>query len=225
MNTNCIVAKNVTKNIVTKYVDIKLLTNINFSLEQGDSAAIIGISGSGKTTLLSILAGLDLPTTGSVIIKDNNLSELNEEQRTNVRAQEIGFVFQNFQLLSHMNVLENIMLPLELVYDKAAKQKALAILEKVGLSNRLNNFPYQLSGGEQQRVSIARAFVTEPKLLLADEPTGNLDEATGEKIIELLFKINAENNTTLILVTHDLNLAGRCSRKFTLEHGRLSEVQ
>ena len=222
MSVNCIVAKNVTKNIVNDVIDINLLTEINFELTQGDTAAIVGVSGSGKTTLLGVLAGLDAPSSGVIKINGQDLTILNDAKRTELRSKNIGFIFQNFQLLPHMTVLENVMLPLELQYDKLAKSKAVDILAKVGLQDRIRHLPNQLSGGEQQRVSIARAFVTRPKILLADEPTGNLDENTANKIINLIFELNKEHHTTLILVTHDMNLANLCNNKYKLEHGKLS---
>lgn len=181
----------------------------------------MGTSGSGKTTLISLLAGLDEPSSGAIHIADRNLVELDEDGRAELRNELIGFVFQSFQLLPSLTALENVMLPLELVADKNAKQAATALLERVGLSHRLSHLPKQLSGGEQQRVALARAFVTRPAILFADEPTGNLDSKTGKQIIELLFELNHENKTTLVLVTHDQALATLCQRTVQLEEGRL----
>ena len=185
----------------------------------------MGVSGSGKSTLLGLLAGLDTATAGDVIIDDVSLAGLNEDQRAALRAEKVGFVFQNFQLLPALTALENVMLPLELSGAESPAEKATEFLQKVGLADRLMHYPATLSGGEQQRVAIARAFAAEPMLLFADEPTGNLDGDTAEKIIELLFSLNASAGTTLILVTHDQRLAARCGRRFSMESGRLSEVQ
>lgn len=198
-----------------------ILDGIDFDIQHGQSVAILGASGSGKSTLLSLLAGLDLPSSGSVRLFGEPLSELDEDGRARLRAQRVGFVFQNFQLLPALTALENVMLPLELRGDADAQQAAVGILQRVGLGERLAHYPRQLSGGEQQRVAIARAFVTRPALLFADEPTGNLDTATGQSIIDLLFGLNAEAGTTLVLVTHDAALAARCQRRLQLDGGRL----
>ena len=199
---------------------LDILVDIDFTLQAGQSLAIVGESGSGKSTLLALLAGLDLPTRGEVIMSGQSLGALDEDGRAALRAREIGFVFQNFQLLGHMTALENVMLPLELAGVPQARARALDMLERVGLGQRLRHYPKLLSGGEQQRVALARAFVVQPRLLLADEPTGSLDPATGERIMDLMFRLNAEQGTTLILVTHDMQLARRCDRTLTLQAGR-----
>ena len=225
MNTpiEAIVAHHLAKGVKTVDGDLSILHDIDFVIRQGESVAIVGTSGSGKSTLLSLLAGLDLPSSGHVQIMGQNLSTMDEDGRARLRGQFVGFVFQSFQLLPQLNALENVMLPLELSgMDLAtAKAKAAIWLEKVGLGHRLNHFPKTLSGGEQQRVALARAFVNQPAILFADEPTGSLDEASGNRVIELLFELNAENSSTLVLVTHDPALATRCSRQLTLQGGRL----
>lgn len=203
---------------------IRILQGLNLSIAAGEQVAIIGSSGSGKSTLLSLLAGLDVPTKGSVQIQSNIFSGLDEDGRAAVRARSMGFVFQSFQLLPSLTALENVMLPLQLKNQANAKELSLEALTKVGLSERTKHYPKQLSGGEQQRVAIARAFATQPAILFADEPTGNLDHTTGQMIIELLFKMNAEAGTTLVLVTHDTQLADRCQRQLKLENGLLTEL-
>lgn len=203
---------------------IHILNGLNLSIAEGDQVAIIGSSGSGKSTLLSMLAGLDVPTGGSVQIMGKAFSTLNEDGRAAVRADDMGFVFQSFQLLPALTALENVMLPLQLKNHAAAEKLSLEALAKVGLSHRVQHYPKQLSGGEQQRVAIARAFATQPSILFADEPTGNLDSATGQMIIELLFNMNHEAGTTLVLVTHDIQLANRCKRLLKLDSGVLHEV-
>jgi putative ABC transport system ATP-binding protein len=203
---------------------IKILQGLNLNIAAGEQVAIIGSSGSGKSTLLSLLAGLDVPTSGSVQIQQQNFSALDEDGRAAVRGQFMGFVFQSFQLLPSLTALENVMLPLQLKSHKDAKALSLEALSKVGLSHRVQHYPKQLSGGEQQRVALARAFATQPTILFADEPTGNLDNATGQMIIELLFKMNADAGTTLVLVTHDEHLANRCHRQLKLENGVLNET-
>jgi len=209
------------KTVPTSAGDLHILTNIGFQIDRGESLAIVGASGSGKSTLLSLLAGLDTPSTGAVFLQGQNLTALDEDGRAALRNQTVGFVFQSFQLLNSLTALENVMLPLELAGDVAAKAKAQALLTRVGLAQRLTHTPRQLSGGEQQRVALARAFVTQPAILFADEPTGNLDSKTGEQIIELLFELNQEQKTTLVLVTHDKKLAHRCQRTITLDAGVL----
>jgi putative ABC transport system ATP-binding protein len=207
--------------------ELTILADIGFEVARGDSVAIVGASGSGKSTLLSLLAGLDTPSSGRVMLEGDELSALDEDGRARVRGEKVGFVFQSFQLLPSLTALENVMLPLELRVLRQAQDarsiesRAREILETVGLGERLGHYPRQLSGGEQQRVAVARAFVTRPSLLFADEPTGNLDTRTGQAIIELLFSLNQDAGTTLLLVTHDEHLAVRCNRLLRLEGGRL----
>ncbi len=202
---------------------LAILRDISFALEAGQTAAIVGASGSGKSTLLGILAGLDTPTAGTVHLAGQDLFALNEDQRAALRARHVGFVFQSFQLMPNLTALENVMLPLELAGVPDAKAQATAMLQRVGLGERLQHRPKVLSGGEQQRVALARAFVVKPELLLADEPTGSLDHATGAAIMDLMFALNREQGTTLVLVTHDRQLAERCERRLTIEAGGLSE--
>lgn len=198
-----------------------ILNDLNFTVQTGGTLAIVGASGSGKSTLLGMLAGLDNPTSGSVHIDGIDLFSLDEDGRAAWRMQHLGFVFQSFQLLSHLTALENVMLPLELRGDSNARTKAEAMLTRVGLQQRLKHYPKYLSGGEQQRVALARAFVTEPPLLLADEPTGSLDAVTGEAVIQLMFELNRERRSTLILVTHDSAIAAKCARTITITAGHL----
>ena len=205
--------------------ELTILDGVGFTIARGDTVAIVGASGSGKSTLLALMAGLDTPSSGAVVLEGEALSALNEDGRARVRGEKVGFVFQSFQLLPSLTALENVMLPLELRGDRDAQAPALAILRKVGLGERLGHYPRQLSGGEQQRVALARAFVTRPSVLFADEPTGNLDTRTGQAIIELLFELNAEAGTTLVLVTHDEHLAGRCGHTLRLDSGRLVDGQ
>ena len=200
---------------------LTILQDIDFELMPSQSAAIVGASGSGKSTLLSIVAGLDTPSSGSVRLAGSDLFELSEDQRAALRASKVGFVFQSFQLLGHLTALENVMLPLELAGDPQARARASAMLDRVGLSERLRHYPKVLSGGEQQRVALARAFVVEPAVLLADEPTGSLDYATGRRVMELMFDLNREAGTTLVLVTHDEGIAKRCDRQLRIAAGRL----
>jgi putative ABC transport system ATP-binding protein len=202
---------------------LTILDDIGFDIRRGDTVAIVGASGSGKSTLLALMAGLDTPTSGHVLVDGMAMSALDEDGRARVRGEKIGFVFQNFQLLPSLTALENVMLPLELRGDVDALAPAKAILNQVGLGARLDHYPRQLSGGEQQRVALARAFVMRPSLLFADEPTGNLDTRTGQAIIDLLFDLNAAAGTTLVLVTHDEHLAVRCARTLRLDGGRLVE--
>jgi putative ABC transport system ATP-binding protein len=200
---------------------LTILQDVSFGVAAGEAVAIVGVSGSGKSTLLGLLAGLDIPSAGQVLIDGHDLYALDEDGRAALRGRMVGFVFQSFQLLPAMTALENVMLPLELAGDLAARDAASAMLERVGLRGRLHHYPKQLSGGEQQRVAIARAFVTRPALLLADEPTGNLDAATGAQIIDLMFELNREKGTTLLLVTHDESLSRRCNRVLRLAGGML----
>ena len=222
-STPAILATNLSKSVGDEPNRITILSNLQLQVSLGESVAIVGSSGSGKSTLLGLLAGLDQPTGGSVSVKGAAFSELDEDARAAIRGQHMGFVFQSFQLLPTMTALENVMLPMQLANQKNASEIAKATLEKVGLGARLTHYPKQLSGGEQQRVAIARAFASQPAILFADEPTGNLDLATGERIIELLFDLNHAAGTTLILVTHDMKLAKRCQRALTLNNGQLSE--
>lgn len=201
--------------------ELVILQDVAFAIAPGSTAAVVGASGSGKSTLLSLLAGLDSPSSGRVLLDGEDLSALDEDGRAAVRARKVGFVFQNFQLLPSLTALENVMLPLELRGDADAETPARDILGRVGLQERLGHYPRQLSGGEQQRVALARAFVTRPKLLFADEPTGNLDKANGDAVIALLFELNAQSGTTLVLVTHDEALAARCRQVLRLDAGRL----
>ena len=219
-----LVVNSLTKKVATPNGELRILDNITMSVEQAQSVAIIGASGSGKSTLLSLLAGLDSPTSGRVMIDGQRIDQLNEEQRAKFRQDRIGFIFQSFHLIPALNALDNVMLPLELKGQKNALQKAQHLLDRVGLSERYSHKPSQLSGGEQQRVAIARAFASEPDILFADEPTGNLDQNSGETIIDLLFELNREQAATLILVTHDQALADACQRQFHLDHGRISEL-
>ena len=209
------------KQVVAPEGRINILSSVNLSIQPGSSVAITGSSGSGKSTLLSLLAGLDTPSEGSVIMQGESLQQLDEDGRAGLRAGRVGFVFQSFQLVHSLNALENVMLPLELAGRDDARSHALEILNEVGLEPRIAHYPGQLSGGEQQRVAIARAYATRPSLLFADEPTGNLDQRTGEHIMDLLFTMNAERSTTLVLVTHDNRLADRCDEVHQLEAGRL----
>jgi putative ABC transport system ATP-binding protein len=214
-------ANSVTKQVNTQEGKLTILHPISIQVMAGESLAITGASGSGKSTLLGILAGLDVPSSGEVILNGNNLSRLDEEGRAKVRAGNVGFIFQSFQLLPGLTAHENVMLPLELRGDKLATSKARAFLERVGLASRLHHYPQQLSGGEQQRVAIARAFASEPQVLFADEPTGNLDSTTGARIIDLLFELNRAQGTTLILITHEERLAQLCQRRIELAAGAI----
>lgn len=220
--TPAILATNLGKSVGEAENTIEILRQLNLSVAQGESVAIVGSSGSGKSTLLALLAGLDNPSSGSVAVEGLQFDSLDEDARAAVRGKRMGFVFQSFQLLGTMTALENVMLPLQLANRKDAEVMAIATLEKVGLGERLTHYPKQLSGGEQQRVAIARAFAPQPAILFADEPTGNLDIATGERIIDLLFSLNQASNSTLILVTHDEKLAQRCGRVLTLLNGQLA---
>jgi len=210
-----------TKQVTTPDHTLVIVDHASFAVGEGESVAILGASGSGKSTLLGLLAGLDDPSGGKVLLDGNDLFALDEDGRARLRGRMVGFVFQSFQLLPALTALENVMLPLELSGGADAGKRAGAILERVGLGERLGHYPRQLSGGEQQRVAVARAFVTEPKLLFADEPTGNLDSTTGEMIIELLFGMNRERGATLVLVTHDEHLAARCDRRIHISGGRI----
>lgn len=221
---NVIQASNLTKQVKTLDGSLTILSDINFSVKSGESVAIVGASGSGKSTLLSLLAGLDIASAGEVALDGEALSLLNEEQRARIRAEKVGFVFQSFMLVQSLTALENVMLPAELAGAGDAKKQAIDLLDKVGLSHRLEHYPSQLSGGEQQRVAIARAFIGKPKILFADEPSANLDTNNGHLIEKLLFDLNIQNGTTLILVTHDELLAKQCDRIIHIEAGQLEKI-
>jgi len=216
-------AEHVFKSVTDSTGTLDILRDIDFVLAQRETAAIVGASGSGKSTLLSIIAGLDTPTRGTVRLAGQDLFAMDEDQRAALRADKVGFVFQSFQLLGNLTALENVMLPLELSGRRDARKAAGDMLARVGLSERLGHYPKVLSGGEQQRVALARAFVVQPAVLLADEPTGSLDFATGETIMKLMFDLNTELGTTLVLVTHDHGIAQRCTRRITIEAGRIVE--
>lgn len=214
-------ARALTRRVKLGADELTILDDVSFAISEGESVAIVGASGSGKSTLLSLLAGLDVPSEGDVDLVGESLAALDEDGRAQLRGRHVGFVFQSFQLLPSLTALENVMLPLELAGRADAESAARQVLAQVGLADRLRSYPRQLSGGEQQRVALARAFVTRPKVLFADEPTGNLDTRTGSAIIDLLFDLNAQSGTTLILVTHDVGLAARCGRTLRIDAGRL----
>ncbi|GAA0835483.1 ABC transporter ATP-binding protein [Marinomonas arenicola] len=214
---------NLTHTVTSKTGNLTILKGIDIEIKEGESVAIVGASGSGKSTLLGLLAGLDRNTAGEITLYNHSLTSLSEEKRALLRGQYVGFIFQSFHLLPSLEAVENVMLPAELKGDKQARQKAEYLLEQVGLSHRLTHYPRQLSGGEQQRVAIARAFASEPKILFADEPTGNLDEENGKTIIQLLFDLNRSQGTTLIMVTHDNTLASMCDRQLIMSAGQLKE--
>lgn len=214
--------RQLTKSVPTSEGTLTILKDVDLSIAEAETVAIVGASGSGKSTLLGLMAGLDAATSGDVLLGGHSLAAMDEEQRAVLRGQIVGFVFQSFQLLPSLTALENVMLPIELKGDEKARGKALALLARVGLTERVTHYPNQLSGGEQQRVAIARAFATEAKILFADEPTGNLDAATGAKIVELIFDLNKEFATTLVLVTHDEGLAKRCGRSIRLVAGEIA---
>ena len=221
MSEALIAVQRVTKQVADSSGTLTILHEISFELKPGESVAIVGASGSGKSTLLAILAGLDVPSSGTVVVAGTDLFRLDEDARAALRSRTMGFVFQSFQLLGNLTALENVMLPLELLGQRDARAAATAMLQRVGLGERLGHYPKLLSGGEQQRVALARAFVVRPAVLLADEPTGSLDFATGEKVMALMFELNREAGTTLVLVTHDRAIAARCQRQLSLEAGRL----
>jgi putative ABC transport system ATP-binding protein len=223
-NSAIVSVQHVFKSVTDSTGTLDILRDIDFTLAQGETAAIVGASGSGKSTLLSIIAGLDTPTKGTVTLAGQDIFAINEDQRAALRAQKVGFVFQSFQLMGNLTALENVMLPLELGGRKDSRKAATEMLSRVGLSARLGHYPKVLSGGEQQRVALARAFVVQPELLLADEPTGSLDFATGETIMQLMFDLNTELGTTLVLVTHDRAIAQRCERIITIEAGRVVDA-
>ena len=212
------------KRVSTAESELEILRGIDLEIKRGETAAIVGASGSGKSTLLGLLAGLDAPSSGEITLDGTNIVNLDEDERAALRSEKVGFVFQNFQLLPALTALENVMLPLELAGIDAAREKSEEFLSRVGLAERFHHYPRTLSGGEQQRVAIARAFASQPLILFADEPTGNLDTTTGATVVELLFGLNKEEGTTLVLVTHDNTLADRCQRKFTMTAGHLEEA-
>ena len=226
-STPFLAARNVSQIVAnpqaTQADDLHILDDVNFTIEAGESVAIVGASGSGKTTLLGMMAGLDSPSHGQLFLAHKDLTKLDEEDRAELRKHQVSFIFQNFQLLPSLTAIENIMLPLEVKGSSDANTLATQYLNHVGLAQRGHHYPNQLSGGEQQRVAIARAFAAQAPILFADEPTGNLDTQTGDHIVELLFELNQQHHTTLVLVTHDLNLAQRCQRRLTLNAGQLTE--
>ena len=215
-------ADKISKEVSSPEGSLTILSEVSFGIAPGESVAVVGPSGAGKSTLLALLAGLDLPTDGYVKLNGTNLNDLDEDGRARLRAESVGFVFQSFHLVPSLNALENVMLPLELAGHSDARTAAQGLIAKVGLTDRWSHYPAQLSGGEKQRVAIARAFATEPAVLFADEPTGNLDARTGERIVELMFELNRGSSTTLVLVTHDMNLAERCDRVLSLDAGKLA---
>ena len=221
MSDPIIAVEKVTRSVTDSTGTLTILHDIDFSLQRRQSTAIVGASGSGKSTLLAIIAGLDHPTSGTVRLDGEDIFALDEDQRAGLRARKLGFVFQSFQLLGHLSALENVMLPLELLGRRDARDRASDMLGRVGLGERLKHYPRTLSGGEQQRVALARAFVVEPEVLLADEPTGSLDHATGERVMALMFEMNRAAGTTLVLVTHDRTIAARCDRQLLIEAGQL----
>ncbi|QIM52186.1 ABC transporter ATP-binding protein [Hydrogenophaga crocea] len=224
MSDVMIAVSQVSKSVTDSTGTLTILRDIDFTVRRGETVAIVGASGSGKSTLLSIVAGLDTPTQGTVHIDGTDLFALDEDRRAALRAAKVGFVFQSFQLLANLTALENVMLPLELAGRRDARAAATAMLQRVGLGERLGHYPKVLSGGEQQRVALARAFVVRPAVLLADEPTGSLDFATGEAVMALMFELNREQQTTLVLVTHDRGIAARCERRITVAAGRVADI-
>jgi putative ABC transport system ATP-binding protein len=222
MSEPIISALNLNKSVTDSTGTLGILRDIHFSLAARETAAIVGASGSGKSTLLSLIAGLDTPTSGTVRLNGVDIFAISEDERAALRARQVGFVFQSFQLLGNLTAIENVMLPLELAGRRDSRKAATEMMKRVGLGARLSHYPKTLSGGEQQRVALARAFVVEPAVLLADEPTGSLDFATGETVMELMFELNREQGTTLVLVTHDRAIASRCERRITIEAGRIA---
>ncbi len=216
-----LVLRDVSKSVRTAAGELRILEGISVEIKRGESVAVVGASGSGKTTLLGLMAGLDVPTSGRILFDGHDLTSMDEEERAHLRGRLVGFVFQTFQLLGSLTALENVMLPIELRGDSSAQSAAAEVLRRVGLGERFDHYPKQLSGGEQQRVAIARAFASNPTVLFADEPTGNLDTRTGELVTDLLFELNREYQTTLVLVTHDVRVASRCNRSLFLDAGHL----
>lgn len=223
MQTSVIKADSLCKQVSTNQEQLTILDNVNLEIKEGESVAIVGTSGAGKSTLMTLLAGLDTPTNGSVELLGKPLHELDDEARAAIRSESVGFVFQSFLLIPSLSALDNVTLPCLLKGEAENKQRAIQLLESVGLGKRIQHSPAQLSGGEQQRVALARAFMIEPKILFADEPTGNLDQQTAENVVKLLFELNKEHGTTLVLVTHDQKLAERCDRIFRMKAGKLEE--
>lgn len=218
-------AEKLGKQVPSPEGELTILQDINFSIDEGETFSVIGVSGSGKSTLLGLMAGLDIPTTGRIVLDGTDLNTLDEDGRARLRNQRVGFVFQSFMLLPGLTALENVMLPLELAGAGAPGEEAMERLREVGLAERVHHYPAQLSGGEQQRVAIARAFACKPRILFVDEPTGNLDQKTAQQVVDLLFRLNDESNTTLVLVTHDPAIAGHCERILTLSGGRIISDQ
>ena len=226
MSQSIIKVENITKSVISNDNELSILKGISFNINEGESVAIMGTSGAGKSTLMSLLAGLDQPTSGAITLLDSTISAMDDEQRAKIRGESIGFVFQNFLLIPSLTALQNVTLPMVLrgnEDEESNNLKAKALLKEVGLAGRETHLPTQLSGGEQQRVALARAFVTQPKILFADEPTGNLDQKTAQHVIELLFEMNKEQGTTLVLVTHDAELAKRCERTLIINDGQCQE--
>ncbi|MBA5763255.1 ABC transporter ATP-binding protein [Vibrio sp. 404] len=223
MQTSVIKATSLHKTVSTNQENLTILKNINLEINKGESVAIVGTSGAGKSTLMTLLAGLDTPSEGEVELLGNSLSQLDDEARAVIRSESVGFVFQSFLLIPSLSALDNVTLPCLLKGEPENKQRATELLESVGLGHRINHSPAQLSGGEQQRVALARAFMIEPKILFADEPTGNLDQKTAAKVIEQLFELNKKYGTTLVLVTHDMSLAAKCDRTLTIQAGQLED--
>jgi putative ABC transport system ATP-binding protein len=223
MSSSIIKAESVSKVVSTKTEHLTILEDVNLSIQEGESIAIVGTSGAGKSTLMTLLAGLDVPSKGNIQLLSNPISQMSDEDRASIRSEHLGFVFQSFLLIPSLSALGNVTLPCLLKGEQEDEEKARQLLESVGLGHRIDHLPSQLSGGEQQRVAIARAFMTSPKILFADEPTGNLDQNTAHKIVELLFDLNQQHGTTLVLVTHDLSLAKRCDRIFHMNAGRLEQ--
>jgi putative ABC transport system ATP-binding protein len=224
MSEPIISVEHVCKSVTDSTGTLAILRDIHFALAPRETVAIVGASGSGKSTLLSIIAGLDTPTSGTVRLAGQDIFAMDEDSRAALRAQKVGFVFQSFQLMGNLNALENVMLPLELAGRRDSRKAATEMLDRVGLGARLGHYPKVLSGGEQQRVALARAFVVQPAVLLADEPTGSLDFATGETVMQLMFDLNREQGTTLVLVTHDRGIAARCEQRITIEAGQISQA-
>ena len=223
MHPSVIKAESLSKLVSTKQEQLTILENINLDIKEGESIAIVGTSGAGKSTLMTLLAGLDTPTSGSISLLDKPISEMDDEERALIRSESVGFVFQSFLLVPSLSALDNVTLPCLLKGEPEDRERAQQLLASVGLEHRMRHFPTQLSGGEQQRVALARAFMIQPKVLFADEPTGNLDQTTAEKVIQLLFELNKQHGTTLVLVTHDMQLADLCDRRLHIQAGRLEE--